>query len=229
MHSLSHWIIYKPRQKLSMHQLSCRYVVCHNGNYHVHIMHSRQVRRFPRQHRMHILSYWQRIQLAWNIDVCLMPCRDIFPFHRRHRLHRLPHKDVIYNRSLLMHVMCGRHILCIDQCYCVHSVRSRQIRCISGLHCMHGVRNEYSFCPGLYGVHRSWTAGQPGRCPPVLARGYLGPAGCAGRPWRSRGCPTRGVAGRAFAGLSESWVRCWRPQAGIGGHGLPSALSGGDP
>ena len=55
------------------------------------------------------------------------------------------------------------------------------------------------------------------------ARGLRRPV--LAQPWE----PHSGSGRPAFAGLSESWVRCWLPQAGIGGHGPPSALSGDGP
>ena len=71
----------------------------------------------------------------------------------------------------------------------------------------------------LVSLTRSWTAERSGRCPPVLARSYLGPAGCAGRSWRSRGSPTRGVAGRRLPGSPSRGSGAGSPRLGSGGTG----------
>ena len=67
-------------------------------------------------------------------------------------------------------------------------------------------------------LNQAWADERASPCSPVLTRGYLGPAGCAGTGGAAVG-PRSGSGEPGRAGLSEPCVRPWHPQARVGDTG----------
>ena len=82
------------------------------------------------------------------------------------------------------------------------------------------------FLLALLSLKQAWADERASPCSPVLTRGYLGPAGCAGTGGAAVG-PHSGSGVPGLAGLSEPCDRPWHPQAGVGdtGRHLPTVAA----